>query len=92
MAGAGCAVAGRGRRSYQDLDDQRARERGNDGVRYGHILDPQTGWPVSDAPRSVTILADSCAEAGFLATLGMLHGAGAEAFLDGECVEYRCVR
>lgn len=63
-----------------------------DGVRYGHILDPRTGWPVSGAPRSVTILADSCTEAGFLATLGMLKGAGAEAFLDEEGVTYRCIR
>ena len=26
------------------------------GVRYGHILDPRNGWPVKDAPRSVTVL------------------------------------
>jgi thiamine biosynthesis lipoprotein len=26
-----------------------------DGKRYSHILDPATGWPVVDAPRSVTV-------------------------------------
>jgi thiamine biosynthesis lipoprotein len=71
-------------------DARRYLER--DGVRYSHILDPRTGWPVAGAPRSVTILADSCTQAGFLATLAMLKGAGAEEFLDGEGVTYRCVR
>ena len=28
-----------------------------DGKRYGHILDPTTGWPVVDAPRSVSVAA-----------------------------------
>jgi thiamine biosynthesis lipoprotein len=53
-----------------------------DSVRYSHILDPRTGWPVADAPRSVTVAASSCTEAGLLATLAMLHGAGARAFLE----------
>jgi|CXWL01.1.fsa_nt_gi thiamine biosynthesis lipoprotein len=52
-----------------------------DGVRYGHILDPRTGWPVRGAPRSVTVAAATCTEAGVLATLAMLQGAGAEAWL-----------
>lgn len=51
------------------------------GVRYGHILDPRTGWPVSGAPRSVTVLADKCTEAGMLSTFAMLQGSAAEAFL-----------
>lgn len=55
-----------------------------DGVRYSHILDPLTGWPVNDAPRSVTVSAPTCMEAGIISTLAMLHGAGAEAFLDAE--------
>lgn len=55
-----------------------------DGVRYGHILDPRTGWPVCDAPRSVTVAADNCVEAGVTATLAMLQGANAERFLKDE--------
>lgn len=55
-----------------------------DGVRYGHILDPRCGRPVADPPRSVTVHAGACLEAGFLTTLAMLHGAEAEAFLEAE--------
>jgi thiamine biosynthesis lipoprotein len=63
-----------------------------DGVRYGHILDPRTGWPVTGAPRSVTIAADTCTEAGMLATLAMLMGPEAEAFLARQGVRYWCFR
>jgi len=55
-----------------------------DGVRYGHILDPTTGWPVPAAPLSVTVAAGSCVEAGMLSTLAMLEGAEAEAFLEAQ--------
>ena len=51
------------------------------GIRYPHILNPLTGWPVMRAPRSVTVLGDTCTEAGLLATLAMLHGDRAEVFL-----------
>ena len=37
-----------------------------EGVRFGHVLDPRTGWPVPDAPRSVTVAASSCTEAGLI--------------------------
>ena len=63
-----------------------------DGVRYGHILDPTTGWPISDAPRSVTVAADTCTQAGMLSTLAMLQGKGAEDFLDEQRVRYWCRR
>jgi thiamine biosynthesis lipoprotein len=63
-----------------------------DGVRYSHILDPITGWPVQGAPRSVTVAASTCTEAGLLATFAMLRGAEAESFLEGEGVQYWCVR
>ena len=63
-----------------------------DGVRYGHIMDVRTGWPVVDAPRSVTVASGSCVEAGMLATFAMLHGAGAEAFLEGQGARYWCLR
>lgn len=59
-----------------------------DGVRYGHVLDPRTGWPVSHAPRSVTVAASSCTEAGLLATLALLHGARADDFLADQGVRY----
>lgn len=52
-----------------------------DGVRYGHILDPRTGWPIQGGPRSATILAGDCVQAGMYATLTLLAGAGADEFL-----------
>jgi thiamine biosynthesis lipoprotein len=52
-----------------------------DGVRLSHILNPRTGWPVKNPPRSVTVAAVACVEAGLLSTLAMLHGEGAERFL-----------
>ncbi len=52
-----------------------------DGVRYSHILDPRTGWPVAHAPRAMTVFAQSCTQAGMMATLASLQGADAKAFL-----------
>lgn len=63
-----------------------------DGVRYGHILDPVTGWPVTDAPHSVTVAAGSCTQAGMISTLAMLQGAGAEEFLETQQLAYWCRR
>jgi len=63
-----------------------------DGVRYSHILNPRTGWPVQGAPRSVTVIADTCTEAGILATLAMLHGLQAEVFLKQQGVKNWCIR
>ena len=54
----------------------------HEGCRYGHILDPRTGWPVADTPRSVTVHAGTCVEAGMLATLAILQGPRAGEFLD----------
>jgi thiamine biosynthesis lipoprotein len=62
------------------------------GVRYGHVLDPRSGWPVANAPRAVTVHADTCTEAGLLAKLALLRGAGAEDFLRGERVRAWCMR
>ena len=53
----------------------------HEGKRYSHILNPKTGCPVDEPPRSVTVAADSCTQAGLLATLAMLQGKGAEDFL-----------
>ena len=63
-----------------------------DGVRYGHIIDPITGWPVKDAPRSITVAADTCVQAGMLSTLAMLQGAAAEEFLDAQGIDFWCLR
>jgi len=63
-----------------------------DGIRYGHILDPRTGWPVVDPPRSVTVAAQTCVEAGMIATLAILQGRNAEAFLKQEQVRAWCIR
>jgi FAD:protein FMN transferase len=63
-----------------------------EGVRYGHILDPRSGWPVRDTPRSATVAAASCVEAGMLATFAMLQGSGAESFLEKQGVRYWCLR
>ncbi len=63
-----------------------------DGVRYSHILDPRTGWPVKNPPRSVTVAAPTCIEAGLLSTLAMLYGRSAERFLEREGVQAWCVR
>jgi FAD:protein FMN transferase len=53
-----------------------------DGVRYGHVLDPRTGYPVIGAPRSVTVAGASCTEAGMWATMALLNGKEAAAFLE----------
>lgn len=59
------------------------------GKRLGHILNPRTGWPVADAPRSVTVIADTCIEAGTLSTLAYLRGPGAREFLEAQGVVFR---
>ncbi|MFT4925311.1 MAG: thiamine biosynthesis lipoprotein [Phenylobacterium sp.] len=59
-----------------------------DGTRYSHILNPKTGWPIDDAPRSVTVAAGQCIEAGILATVALLHGVDAAAFLAAQGVKY----
>ncbi len=63
-----------------------------EGNRYSHILDPRTGWPVADAPNSVTVAADTCTQAGMISTLAMLRGADAEIFLDDQAEQYWCRR
>jgi len=86
---AGTVELGRGALATSG-DARRHAVRG--GVRYGHVLNPLTGWPTPDAPRSVTVAADTCTQAGMLATLALLHGAGAESLLESEGVAYRCQR
>jgi len=63
-----------------------------DGIRYSHVLDPRTGWPVTGAASSITVAADSCTQAGMLATLAMLKGESSESFLDEQTEQYWCRR
>lgn len=61
------------------------------GRRLGHILNPKTGWPIEGAPRSVTVVAATCVEAGTLSTLAYLKGPGARAFLEAQGAQFRIV-
>jgi thiamine biosynthesis lipoprotein len=57
-------------------------------IRYGHILNPHTGWPVENAPSTVTVAAETCTDAGMLSTFALLHGSNAESFLKDQGVDY----
>lgn len=45
-----------------------------DGRRYGHIVDPRTGYPVAHGCRQVTVVADTCFQAGILSTTAFVLG------------------
>jgi thiamine biosynthesis lipoprotein len=45
------------------------------GVRYSHIIDPRSGYPVAQGVVSASILADNCTLADGLATAAMVMGA-----------------
>jgi thiamine biosynthesis lipoprotein len=42
--------------------------------RYGHILDPRTGLPVSNSCQAVSVIAPNCVIAGILSTAGFILG------------------
>ncbi|MCF2949245.1 FAD:protein FMN transferase [Paraglaciecola aquimarina] len=63
-----------------------------DGIRYGHILNPKTGYPIEDSARSVTVATDHCIQAGLLATLALLQGPNADGFLQQQGVKHWCYR
>lgn len=44
------------------------------GRRFGHIIDPRSGYPVANECRSVTVVANSCLEAGLLSTTAFVLG------------------
>jgi FAD:protein FMN transferase len=67
----GLAVSGRAVSASGDY----ARHFDHQGVRYGHILDPRTGWPVRNGMRAVTVVAPSCLEAGIYSTAVFVLGA-----------------
>jgi thiamine biosynthesis lipoprotein len=59
-----------------------------EGVRYGHVLNAKTGWPITHAPRSITTVAPQCIQAGILATLALLQGENAEQFLTEQDITF----
>jgi thiamine biosynthesis lipoprotein len=63
-----------------------------DGKRYSHILNPETGYPIENAARSVTVAAPHCIQAGLLATLALLQGVNAEVFLQEQGIKFWCYR
>jgi thiamine biosynthesis lipoprotein len=58
----------------------------------GQVLDARTGWPAEGTPRSVTVAAATCSQAGSYSLLAMLKGQGAEAFLEAQGLRYWCLR
>ncbi len=52
-----------------------------DGIRYGHILNPKTGWPVRRLA-AVTVVGDFCVVAGSASTIAMLKEEGGPAWLE----------
>jgi thiamine biosynthesis lipoprotein len=46
----------------------------HEGRRYGHIVDPRTGYPVDNGCRAVSVVAPVCAVAGILTTTAFILG------------------
>lgn len=61
-----------------------------EGRRCCHILDPRSGQPVTQW-QSISVVAPVCAAAGALATIAMLRGAAAPAFLRAQGVAFLAV-
>lgn len=62
-----------------------------DGVHYGHILNPQTGWPVSELA-AVSVIADLCLVAGSASTIAMLKDGGGVEWLECLGLPHRWTR
>ena len=45
-----------------------------EGKRYGHIIDPRTGWPVANGCLQATVVAPTCLQAGVLSTTAFVLG------------------
>lgn len=58
------------------------------GVRYSHILNPKTGYPVEHAPKQVTVGGSNCIQAGLISTIAMLQGGEARAFLEAQGIPF----
>lgn len=52
-----------------------------DGVRYGHVLNPKTGWPVRHLA-AVSVVGDFCVVAGSASTIAMLKEDAGPAWLE----------
>jgi len=61
-----------------------------EAVRYCHLLDPRTGWPVR-CWQSVSVFAPTCAAAGAACTIAALHQQDGEAFLRSERLPFLLV-
>jgi thiamine biosynthesis lipoprotein len=62
------------------------------GEQFGHILDPRTGYPVSNGCQSVSVIAPTCTEAGILSTTAfILGGEEGQRFLDSYYQVEGCV-
>ncbi len=59
-----------------------------DGVHYGHILNPKTGWPVRELA-AVSVVADLCLVAGSAATIAMLKDERGIAWLEALGLPHR---
>lgn len=62
-----------------------------DGLKYGHILNPKTGWPVQGYA-SISVQASSCLAAGAISTAAMLKGISAgHGFLRNTGLAFLCI-
>ena len=61
-----------------------------DGVRYSHLLNPKTGWPVQHW-QAISVLAPSCMLAGALSSAFMLSGERAQSLLKSSGLRALCV-
>ncbi len=59
------------------------------GIRYSHILNPKTGWPVTGVT-AVSVMAEHCIVAGSLATITMLKGAAGPPWLKQQNLPFFC--
>jgi thiamine biosynthesis lipoprotein len=80
LAGGGIASSGDYERYFE-----------HEGVRYCHVLNPKTGWPVQGLA-AVSVVAEQCLVAGTASTIAMLKGAvEGPAWLEGLGLRYLCV-
>jgi|WetSurMetagenome_2_1015567.scaffolds.fasta_scaffold29541_5 FAD:protein FMN transferase len=61
------------------------------GVRYSHLLNPKTGFPVTGL-QAVTVIAEQCVVAGSLSTIAMLKGHHGLAWLQTLPIAFLCCK